>query len=91
MDKLEPVSSDGDMDHADESSAMVVAGGDGAVDFEAAEEAFDMIAFLVERPVVFDLDPAALQRLAAGNTQRTVAALLGLDQATISRLSRSQG
>ena len=31
----------------------------------------------------------ALQRLAAGDTQRTVAALLGVDQATISRLSRS--
>jgi DNA invertase Pin-like site-specific DNA recombinase len=33
----------------------------------------------------------ALQRLAAGDTQRTVAALLGVDQATISRLSRKQG
>jgi len=30
----------------------------------------------------------ALQRLAAGDTQRTVAALLGVDQATISRLHR---
>jgi DNA invertase Pin-like site-specific DNA recombinase len=30
----------------------------------------------------------ALQRLAAGDTQRTVAALLGVDQATISRLCR---
>lgn len=30
----------------------------------------------------------ALQRLAKGDTQRTVAALLGVDQATISRLSR---
>jgi len=32
----------------------------------------------------------ALQRLAAGDTQRTVAALLGVDQATISRLVRKQ-
>ena len=32
----------------------------------------------------------ALQRLARGDTQRTVAALLGVDQATISRLSRRQ-
>jgi len=32
----------------------------------------------------------ALRRLAAGDTQRTVAALLGVDQATISRLSRKQ-
>ena len=33
----------------------------------------------------------ALQWLAAGDTQRTVAALLGVDQATISRLYRRQG
>ena len=33
----------------------------------------------------------ALQRLAAGDTQRTVAALLGVDQATISRLYRKYG
>lgn len=32
----------------------------------------------------------ALQRLAAGDTQRTVAALLGVDQATISRLYQKQ-
>ena len=31
----------------------------------------------------------ALQRLAAGDTQRTVAALLGVNQATISRLHRN--
>jgi DNA invertase Pin-like site-specific DNA recombinase len=33
----------------------------------------------------------ALQRLLAGDTQRTVAALLGVNQATISRLSRKPG
>ncbi len=33
----------------------------------------------------------ALQRLAAGDTQRTVAALFDVDQATISRLHRNQG
>jgi len=33
----------------------------------------------------------ALQRLATGDTQRTVAALFGVDQATISRLYRNQG
>ncbi|MEG8048235.1 recombinase family protein [Sphingomonas aerolata] len=33
----------------------------------------------------------ALQRLAAGDTQRTVAALLGVDQAMISRLYRREG
>ena len=32
----------------------------------------------------------ALQRLATGDTQRTVAALFDVDQATISRLSRQQ-
>lgn len=59
VDKFKPVSSGGDMYHAEEAfGELVVAGGDSAVDFEAAEEAFDMIAFLVERPVVFDLDPA---------------------------------
>lgn len=57
VDKFEPVPGGGDMDHAEEAfGELVVAGGDGAVDFEAAEEAFDMIAFFVERPVVFDLD-----------------------------------
>nr|WP_206365577.1 hypothetical protein [Sphingomonas sp. AAP5] len=45
--------------HAEEAfGELVVASGDGGVDFEAAEEAFDMIAFLIERPAVFDLDPA---------------------------------
>ena len=33
----------------------------------------------------------ALQRLADGDTQRTVAALFGVDQATISRLRRREG
>jgi DNA invertase Pin-like site-specific DNA recombinase len=33
----------------------------------------------------------ALQRLAAGDMQRTVAALFDVDQATISRLHRNQG
>ena len=33
----------------------------------------------------------ALQRLATGDTQRTVAALFDVDQATISRLHRNQG
>ncbi len=32
----------------------------------------------------------ALQRLAAGDTQRSVAALLGVNQATISRLSQRE-
>jgi hypothetical protein len=59
VDKFEPVSGGGDMDHAEEAfGELVVAGGDGSVDFQAAEEALDVIAFLVERPVMFDLDAA---------------------------------
>lgn len=47
------------MDHAEEAfGELVVAGRDGAVDFQAAEETLDVIAFLVERPVMFDLDAA---------------------------------
>jgi hypothetical protein len=37
---------------------LIISRGDGAIDFQAAEEAFDVIAFPVERPVMFDLDPA---------------------------------
>ena len=45
------------MDHAEEAfGELVVSGSDGAVDFEAAEEAFDVASFTVERPVMFDLD-----------------------------------
>lgn len=56
---MEPVSGGGDMDHAEEAfGELVVSSGDGAVDFQATEESFDVIAFLVERSVMFDLDPA---------------------------------
>ena len=59
VDKFEPVSGCSDMDHTEEVfGELVVSGGDGAVDFQATEEAFDVIAFLVERPVVLDLDPS---------------------------------
>ncbi len=37
---------------------LVISGGDGAVDFQTAEEAFDVIAFLAESLVMFDLDAA---------------------------------
>ena len=47
------------MDHTEEAfGELIVSGVDGAVDLQAAEEAFDVIAFPVERPVMFDLDPA---------------------------------
>ena len=47
------------MDHAEEAfGELVVACCDGAVDFQAAEEAFDAVSFTVERAVMFDLDAA---------------------------------
>ena len=47
------------MDHAEEAfGELIIPSCDGAVDFQAAKEAFDMIALLVERPVMFDLDTA---------------------------------
>ena len=47
------------MDHAEEAfGELVVSGCDGAVDFQTPEEAFDVIALPVERPVMFDLDAA---------------------------------
>ena len=47
------------MDHAEEAfGELVIAGGDGTIDFQAPEEAFDVISFPVERPVMFDLYPA---------------------------------
>ena len=59
MDKFEPVSGGGEMDHAEEAvGKLVVAGGDGAVDFEVPEHALDPVALLVERPVMFDFHAA---------------------------------
>ena len=47
------------MDHTEEAfGELIIPGCDGAVDFQAAEEPFDVVSFSVERPVVFDLDPA---------------------------------
>ena len=44
------------MDHSEETAGqLVVASGDGAVDLQVTEHAFDAIALLVERPVMFDL------------------------------------
>nr|WP_244182042.1 hypothetical protein [Blastomonas natatoria] len=59
MDKFEPVSDCGDMDDAEETlGELVVTGCDSAVDFHATEEAFDVVSFTVERPIMFDLYPA---------------------------------
>ena len=56
VDKFEPVSGGGEVDHAEEAAGkLVVAGGDGAVDLEVAEHALDAVALSVERPVMLDL------------------------------------
>ena len=47
------------MHHAEEAfGELIISSGDGAVDFQTAEEAFDVVSFPVERPVMFDLDAA---------------------------------
>jgi len=59
VDKFEPVSGGGEMDHSKEAAGkLVVAGGDGAVDLELSKHAFDAIALLVERPIILDLHAA---------------------------------
>ena len=43
------------MDHAEEAvGQLVIAGGDGPVDLEAAEHALDPVALPVERPVMLE-------------------------------------
>ena len=55
MDKFEPVSFSGEVEHSEEAAGeLVVSGGDGAVDLEVAEHALDAVSLLVEiwsRPV----------------------------------------
>ena len=59
VDKFEQVSGGGEMDHSEEAvGQLIVSGGDGAVDFELSEHAFDPVALLVERPIMLDLHPA---------------------------------
>ena len=55
VDKFEPVSGGGEMDHSEEAvGQLIVSGGDGPVDLELPEHALDAIAPLVERPIVLD-------------------------------------
>mgnify|MGYP007071086333 CR=1 FL=1 len=59
VDKFEPVSGGGEMDHSEEAiGKLVVAGGDGAVDLEVSEHALDAVALLVERPIMPDFHAA---------------------------------
>ena len=59
VDKFEPVFGGGDIDRAEEAfGELVVACCDGAVDFQAANEGFDVVSFPVGCSVMLDLDPA---------------------------------
>ena len=59
VDKFEPVSGCGDMDHAEEAvGQLVVSGGDRSVDLEVAKHPLDTVALLVERPVMLDFHAA---------------------------------
>jgi hypothetical protein len=45
VDRFEAVTGSGDMDHAEEAfGELIISGGDGAVDFQAAEEAFGVVS-----------------------------------------------
>jgi hypothetical protein len=45
VDKFEPVSGGGDVNHAEEAfGELIISSGDGAVDFQAAEEAFGVVS-----------------------------------------------
>ncbi len=56
VDKFEPVSGSGEMDHPEEAvGQLIVSSGDGAVNLELSEHALDAIALLVERPIMLDL------------------------------------
>jgi hypothetical protein len=52
VDKFEPVSGGGDLDHAEKAfGELILSRGDGANDFQATEDAFDVIAFPGKRPL----------------------------------------
>ena len=47
------------MDHSEETvGELIVSGGDGAIDLEMTEHAFDAVALSVERPVIIDYHAA---------------------------------
>jgi hypothetical protein len=59
VDKFEPVSGGGEMNHPEEAvGQLIVSGGDGAVDLERSKHALDAIALLVECPIVLDFQAA---------------------------------
>lgn len=59
LDKFEPVSGGGDMDHSEGAvGQLVVAGVDGAVDLKLREHALDAISLLIERPILLEFRAA---------------------------------
>lgn len=59
MDKFEPVSCGGEMDHSEEAvGQLIVSGSDCAVNLELSEHALDAIALPVERPIMPDFHAA---------------------------------
>lgn len=59
VDEFEPVSGCGNMNHAHEAGGkLIISRGNGAVDSQMAEHAFDAVALFVERPIMFNLHPA---------------------------------
>lgn len=59
MDKFEPVSGGGKMDHSEEAiGQLIVSGCDGAVNLELSGHSLDAIALLVERSIMFDFHAA---------------------------------
>jgi len=56
VDKFEPVSGGGEMDHSEKAAGqLIVSAGNGAVDLEVSEHALDSVALFVERPAMLDL------------------------------------
>jgi len=59
IDKLRPISGDGDMDHAKEAfGQLLISECDGAVVFQMTEETLDVVLPLVDRAVIIVLASA---------------------------------
>jgi hypothetical protein len=59
VDKFEPVSGGGEVNHSEEATGkLVVAGGDSPIDLEMAEHALDAVTLFVKRPIMFDFHAA---------------------------------
>ena len=55
VDKFEPVSGGGEMNHSKEAvGQLIISSSDGAVDLELSEHALDAVTLFVERPIMLD-------------------------------------